>query len=90
LVPGCHFPSHLPLPPRWSIIVIKGNWVLDPASCIEPQAIPGSRAVLCTMTGHNGSCRGAIGIIGPSCGDNGQEGIRNITPLALRVVSMRR
>lgn len=57
-----------------------GNRVLDPATFIEPQPIPGSRAVLCTLTGHNGSCRGAIGMIDPDLGNNAQEGIRNITP----------
>ena len=31
-----------------------GNRVLDPASFIEPQAIPGSKNILCTLTGHNG------------------------------------
>ena len=65
-----------------------GNRVLDPATFIEPQPIPGSRAVLCTLTGHNGSCRGAIGIIDPDLGNNAQEGIRNITPeIRLRGVS---
>jgi hypothetical protein len=57
-----------------------GNRVLDPASFIEPQAIPGSTAILCTMTGHNGSCRGAIGIVHPIHGDNAQASIRNVTP----------
>jgi cytochrome c553 len=57
-----------------------GNRVLDPATFIEPQAIPGSNAILCTMTGHNGSCRGAIGIIDPIHGENAQESIRNVTP----------
>ena len=57
-----------------------GNRVLDPATFIEPQPIPGSQAVLCTLTGHNGSCRGAIGIIDPRYGPNAQAGIRNITP----------
>jgi len=57
-----------------------GNRVLDPATFIEPQAIPGSTAVLCTLTGHNGSCRGAIGIVDPVCGDNAQASIRNLTP----------
>jgi hypothetical protein len=57
-----------------------GNRVLDPATFIEPQAIPGSRAVLCTLTGHNGSCRGAIGIIDPTSGNNSQPSIRNLTP----------
>ncbi|MFW6162542.1 MAG: hypothetical protein ACODAJ_07205 [Planctomycetota bacterium] len=56
-----------------------GNRVLDPATFIEPQAIPGSRAVLCTLTGHNGSCRGAIGIIDPTSGNNAQPSIRNLT-----------
>jgi len=57
-----------------------GNRVLDPASFIEPQAIPGTTAILCTLTGHNGSCRGAIGIIDRTRGDNAQESIRNVTP----------
>ncbi|NQT53972.1 PD40 domain-containing protein, partial [bacterium] len=57
-----------------------GNRVLDPATFIEPQPIPGSSAVLCTLTGHNGSCRGAIGIIDPTFGNNAQEAIRNLTP----------
>ena len=43
-----------------------GNRVLDPATFIEPQPIPGSTAILCTLTGHNGSCRGAIGLIDPA------------------------
>ena len=57
-----------------------GNRVLDPATFIEPQPIPGTTAILCTMTGHNGSCRGAIGIIDRTHGDNAQASIRNITP----------
>lgn len=57
-----------------------GNRVLDPASFIEPQAIPGSKNILCTLTGHNGSCRGAIGIINPDHGANAQAAIRNLTP----------
>ena len=57
-----------------------GNRVLDPATFIEPQAIPGSTAVLCTLTGHNGSCRGAIGLIDPTHGDDAQASIRNLTP----------
>jgi hypothetical protein len=57
-----------------------GNRVLDPATFIEPQPIPGTSAILCTMTGHNGSCRGAIGIIDRNVGSNDQEAIRNITP----------
>ncbi|MGD0090212.1 MAG: hypothetical protein ABSE73_09850, partial [Planctomycetota bacterium] len=47
---------------------------------IEPQAIPGSRAILCTLTGHNGSCRGAIGIIDPAYVQNARAGVRNLTP----------
>jgi len=66
-----------------------GNRVLDPASFIEPQAIPGSNAILCTLTGHNGSCRGAIGIVHPANGDNSQGSIRNITPeIRLRGVAV--
>jgi len=66
-----------------------GNRVLDPATFIEPQPIPGSRAVLCTLTGHNGSCRGAIGIVDPTQGNNAQAAIRNLTPeIRLRGISV--
>ncbi len=57
-----------------------GNRVLDPATFIEPQAIPGTSKVLCTLTGHNGACRGAIGIIDPAHGANADASIRNLTP----------
>ncbi|MHB9077595.1 MAG: HzsA-related protein [Pirellulaceae bacterium] len=57
-----------------------GNRVLDPATFIEPQPMVGSESVLCTLTGHNGSCRGGIGIIDPRRGDNAQSSIRNLTP----------
>jgi len=57
-----------------------GNRVLGPATFIDPQPMPGSGAVLCTMTGHNGTCGGAVGIINPIYGDNTQAAIRNITP----------
>jgi len=59
---------------------VYGNRVLDPATFIEPQAVPGTNAILCTLTGHNGSCRGAIGIIDPTSGNNEQASIRNLTP----------
>ncbi|MBT3382045.1 MAG: hypothetical protein HN742_26040 [Lentisphaerae bacterium] len=57
-----------------------GNRVLDPATFIEPQPIPGTTSILCTLTGHNGSCRGAIGIVDPRKGLNAQAAIRNLTP----------
>jgi len=57
-----------------------GNRVLSPATFIDPRPIPNSTAILCTMTAHNGPCRGAIGIIDPVHGDNAQESIRNLTP----------
>ena len=77
----------IPIQSLWTInpdgTMLKGffgNRVLDPATFIEPQPIPGSTAILCTLTGHNGTCRGAIGLIDPSYGDNAQEAIRNLTP----------
>jgi len=57
-----------------------GNRVLGPATFIDPQPVPGSGAVLCTMTGHNGSCGGAVGLVNPIYGDNTQAAIRNLTP----------
>jgi hypothetical protein len=60
--------------------VYYGNRVLSPATFIEPQAIPGSGKILCTLTAHNGPCRGAIGIIDPLRGVNAQQAIRNLTP----------
>jgi len=57
-----------------------GNRVLGPATFIDPQPVPDSGAVLCTMTGHNGTCGGAVGLVNPVYGDNTQAAIRNLTP----------
>jgi hypothetical protein len=47
---------------------------------MDPRAIPGSEAVLCVLTAHNGPCRGALGIVDRRLGVNAQEAIRNLTP----------
>lgn len=57
-----------------------GNRVISPGTFMEARAIPGTTRVICTMTGHNGPTRGAIGIIDREQGDNAQAAIRNITP----------
>ena len=57
-----------------------GNRVLEPGTFMEARSIGNTRKVLCVMTGHNGCCRGALGVIDTSLGSNAQEGIRNITP----------
>ncbi|MDR0869655.1 MAG: hypothetical protein LBN39_02580 [Planctomycetaceae bacterium] len=57
-----------------------GNRVLSPATFMEAHSIPGTEKVLCTMTGHNGIVRGAVGIIDRRYGDNSQPSIENITP----------
>jgi hypothetical protein len=60
--------------------VFYGNRVLSPSTLIEPQPIPGSTEVLCTLTSHDGELGGAVGIIDPSFGNNAQASIRNLTP----------
>ena len=55
-----------------------GNRV--PGTFFEARAIPGSGAVLCTLTGHMAPISGAIGIIDPRHGDNAPESLRNVTP----------
>jgi len=67
-------------PDGTNLAVYYGNRVLSPATFIEPQAIGQTSTVLCTLTAHNGPCRGAIGIIDPSYGNNSQKSIRNLTP----------
>ncbi|MBD3265666.1 hypothetical protein GF373_03270 [bacterium] len=57
-----------------------GNGVLSPGTFMEAKPIPNSRNIVCTMTGHNGPTRGAIGVIDRSKGINSQEAIVNITP----------
>jgi hypothetical protein len=57
-----------------------GNRVLSPATFMEARSIPGTDLVLCLLTSHNGPCRGAIGIIDISQGNNAQAGMRNVTP----------
>ncbi len=77
----------IPIQSLWTInpdgtklAVYYGNRVLSPATFIEPRPMPGSGRILCTMTAHNGPCRGAIGIIDPTLGVNAQKAIRNLTP----------
>lgn len=57
-----------------------GNRVLSPGTFMEARQIPGSTKILCTMTGHNGPTRGALGVIDRCRGVNAQEAIENITP----------
>jgi hypothetical protein len=57
-----------------------GNRILSPATFMEARSIPGASKILCTMTGHNGPARGAIGVIDRSKGVNAQDAIDNITP----------
>ncbi len=57
-----------------------GNGVLSPGTFMEARQIPGTTRILCTMTGHNGPTRGAIGVIDRRRGVNAQAAIWNITP----------
>lgn len=57
-----------------------GNRVISPATFMETRSIPGTTKVLCTMTGHNGPTRGAIGVLDRAKGINAQEAIENLTP----------
>lgn len=57
-----------------------GNRVLSPGTFMDARPIPGSDKIICTMTGHNGPTRGAIGIIDRRLGMNAQAAIENITP----------
>lgn len=57
-----------------------GNRVLDPGTFMQAQPIPGTRKVLSLLTSHNGSPRGAVGVIDISHGAHVQEGIFNLTP----------
>jgi len=57
-----------------------GNRVLSPGTFMEARQIPGSTKIICTMTGHNGPTRGAIGVIDRSRGVNAQAAIENLTP----------
>ena len=53
-----------------------GNRVISPGTFMEARQIPGTKKVICTMTGHNGPTRGAIGIIDRTKGINAQDGRR--------------
>jgi hypothetical protein len=58
-----------------------GNRSLSPATFMDAREIPGSnKKILCVLTAHNGTCRGAIGIVDPGLGGNAQEAIVNLTP----------
>jgi len=67
-------------PDGTNLAVYYGNRVLSPATFIEARTLPDDTRILCTMTAHNGPCRGAIGIIDPAMGVNAQRAITNLTP----------
>jgi len=77
----------IPIQSLWTIFpngtnlsVYYGNGVLSPASKLEGRAIPGSTAILCTLTAHNGPIRGAVGRIDRNHGLDAQASITNLTP----------
>ncbi|MBM3475438.1 MAG: hypothetical protein FJX75_19410 [Armatimonadetes bacterium] len=67
-------------PDGTGLSVFYGNRVLSPASFLEAKALPGSTAVLTTLTAHNGPIRGGVGIIRREQGVNAQAAIANLTP----------
>jgi hypothetical protein len=67
-------------PDGTGLSVFFGNRVLSPGTFMEARSVPGTSKILCTMTGHNGPTRGAIGLIDRSKGVNAQAAIENITP----------
>jgi hypothetical protein len=77
----------IPIQSMWTInpdgsglSVYFGNRVLSPGTFMEARSIPGTTKVICTMTGHNGPTRGAIGLIDRTKGVNAQAAIENVTP----------
>jgi len=77
----------IPIQSLWTInpdgtglSVFFGNGVLSPGTFMESRPVPGTNQIICTMTGHNGPTRGAIGLIDPAQGVNAQAAIRNLTP----------
>lgn len=67
-------------PDGTGLSVYFGNRVISPGTFMEARQIPGTTRIICTMTGHNGPTRGAIGVIDRSKGVNAQAAIENITP----------
>jgi hypothetical protein len=61
---------------------VYGNRVLAPGAFIEPQQVPGTPNILCTLCSHAGwNCiQGAIGLVTPERGDNAEASLRNLTP----------
>ncbi len=77
----------IPIQSLWAInpdgtglVGFFGNRVLSPGTFMEARQIPGTTKIICTMTGHNGPTRGAIGVIDRARGVNSQAAIENITP----------
>jgi len=77
----------IPIQSMWTVnpdgtglSVFYGNRVLSPGTFMEARSIPGSTKIICTMTGHNGPTRGAIGVIDRTKGVNSQAAIANLTP----------
>ncbi len=78
----------IPIQSLWSINPdgtqlegLFGNRSLSPATFMDAREIPGpGKKILCVLTAHNGTCRGAVGIVDPTMGGNAQKAIVNLTP----------
>lgn len=57
-----------------------GNNVARPTAILDARPVPGSHAVVASLTPHNGQATGAIGMIDPRQGKNCLEAIFNFTP----------
>ena len=60
--------------------IVWGNYTTRPHCAFEARVIPGTRKIVFTASAHHATTGGAIDILDPGLGADGQEPITNITP----------
>ena len=79
--------DNMPYMSLWSINpdgtnarLIYGNYTKAPHCTFEPRAVPGSRKLLFTASGHHSQTMGSLVLLDPAIGTEGEAPITRLTP----------
>ncbi len=79
--------DNMPYMSLWSIHpdgtnarLVYGNYTHAPHCTFEPRAIPGSRKILFTASGHHSQTMGSLVLLDPAAGTEGEAPITRLTP----------
>lgn len=79
--------DNMPFMSLWSINpdgtnarLVYGNYTHAPLCTFEPRAIPGSRKIIFTASGHHSQTMGSLVLLDPAAGTEGKEPVTRLTP----------